>query len=47
MQRGMYLAKLEDARAMLAEGISLEKIARITKLSTDQLRYEMKKEEEN
>ena len=36
-QEGMHLAKLEAAREMLLEGIELDKIARITKLSLGEI----------
>ena len=40
-QEGMHLAKLEAAREMLLEGIDLDKVARITKLSLDEIGAEV------
>ena len=37
-QEGRMEERLENARAMFAEGDSLEKIARITKISADTLK---------
>ena len=38
-KQGSYLeAKEDDAKAMLAEGDSIEKIARVTKLSEEKVR---------
>ena len=43
MQEGAHLAKSEDARAMLLEGIELEKVAKITKLSLKEIQGEFEK----
>ena len=43
LENGMHLAKLEDAYAMLAEGISESVVAKVTKLSLNEIRSEAKK----
>lgn len=43
MQQGIHLARLENARAMLAEGIDESLIAKVTKLSLAQIQAEASK----
>ena len=42
IEKGIEKGKLEDATAMFAEGISLEKIARITNLPLEQLKEKLR-----
>lgn len=41
MQQGMRMAKLEDVRAMLIEGIELDKITKIAKLNQNEIEAEL------
>ena len=42
IEKGIENGKLDDATAMFAEGISLEKIARITNLPLEQLKEKLR-----
>ena len=43
MQKGMHLAHLETARALLLKGIPLTTIAEVTQLSLEEVRAESEK----